>query len=211
MPPKAAAAKPPAEKAVVAAASVSSSSSAASSTSAVKFTREQQGQRLAAWNKNQKAQAEAKAQAWWASHPGAEEADKRQTANVVRNAADYDPSKNDFPGVDTKGAGLKAYKGGKKAAATQPVATSLFGGSKPVKFTREQQGQRLTAWNANERAQAEAKARAYWAQHPGSEIVDKQRTANLVRRAADYDPPRNDFAGVDTRAVGIKQGIVKFR
>jgi hypothetical protein len=99
-------------------------------------------------------------------------------------------------------------KSTKAPAAAASSGSALAPDVKPVKFTREQMGERLTAWNANERQQAMAKARAYWAEHPGSEAVDKRHTAKIVRRAADYDPPKNDFAGVDTRAVGIKEGVV---
>lgn len=46
---------------------------------------------------------------------------------------------------------------------------------------------------------AKRKARAHWRKHPRGEAQDKARLArNVVTRAADYIPGRNDFAGVDT-------------
>lgn len=70
-------------------------------------------------------------------------------------------------------------------------------------------GQRMAALRATEKAAALAKARAYWAQHPRSEAMDKRRTGKLVYKAANYNPAKNDFPGIDTRAVGIKEGFAK--
>lgn len=53
--------------------------------------------------KTEKQKAEEKAKKWWTNHPGGKTRDKSVTAKkVVTKAAEYEPSKNDFRGVDTK-------------------------------------------------------------------------------------------------------------
>lgn len=62
-----------------------------------------------------------------------------------------------------------------------------------------------------ERAKAQAKADAYWAAHPRARTADMSRTAKkVVRKAANYKVNQNDFAGVDTRNMGRKLGLVKW-
>lgn len=62
------------------------------------------GQRMAQRRSSEKAAALLKARAHWAQHPRGEKRDKRHTSkSVVRSAAKYVPSRNDFPGVDTRG------------------------------------------------------------------------------------------------------------
>lgn len=63
----------------------------------------------------------------------------------------------------------------------------------------------------DERVKAQAKADAYWASHPRSRQADLSRTAKkVVRKAANYNVAKNDFAGVDTRNMGRKLGLVKW-
>lgn len=53
--------------------------------------------------KTEKQKAEEKAKKWWTNHPGGKTRDKNVTAKkVVTKAAEFEPSKNDFRGVDTK-------------------------------------------------------------------------------------------------------------
>lgn len=55
-----------------------------------------------ALHNQQKPLAQAKADKWWAEHPGAERRDKAVKAKtVVKYAKDYIPGRNDFLGVDT--------------------------------------------------------------------------------------------------------------
>jgi hypothetical protein len=123
--------------------------------------------------------------------------------------------------IKAEGAAKVKESEAKLAALSAPVApapapdpapaapSALAPSTKPVVFSRERDnGLRLAAWNQNQRAEALAKARAYWADHPESEIKDKRRTAKLVRNVDNYVPNKNDFPGVDTRAVGIKEGVV---
>lgn len=105
-----------------------------------------------------------------------------------------------------------------------PPPTTPPGGGRPVAFSSASNppqqpraspqrpanfGQRMAALRAGEKAQAMQKARDYWARHPNAEKPDKRKTAKLVYKAAKYTPKKNDFPGVDTRAVGVREGVVR--
>lgn len=100
-------------------------------------------------------------------------------------------------------------------SAFKPVAFSSYAwvGAAPVRTANQYQQLPKKPWAIvvfanDERAKALAKARAYWAKHPKAEKTDKQKTAKMVHKASKYTPSKNDFPGVDTRPVGIKEGLV---
>ena len=90
------------------------------------------------------------------------------------------------------------------ASNPPPQASPQASPQRPQNF-----GERMAALRAGEKAQAMQKARDYWARHPNAEKPDKRKTAKLVYKAAKYTPKKNDFPGVDTRAVGVREGVVR--
>lgn len=140
--------------------------------------------------------------------------EKMMAAGEAKSQAEANPVVFAKPADDYLASVEKMMAAGQANAtstAPSPAPSAIAPSITPVKFTPQQKGAKLAAWTAGQKAEALAKARAYWAEHPEAEKVDKSRTAKIVRKAAQYDPAKNDFAGVDTRAVGIKEGIVKFR
>jgi hypothetical protein len=105
-----------------------------------------------------------------------------------------------------------------------PPPSTPPGGGRPVAFSaaslppvappaarQPNFGEKMAALRAQEKAQAMQKAQAYWAQHPNAQAPDKRRTAKMVYKASEYTPKKNDFPGIDTRAVGVREGYARRR